>query len=236
MLSGYLSKKAYLDGVLFEGECFVLGSSRIGKGTVLGLGVIVGYPRYHKIKGLDGISLDLYDEVSDGSLIGDNCFVRSYSVIYEGVSISEGVKTGHHVLIREDTVIGEGTLIGSNTIVDGRVKIGRNVSIQSGNYIPPETVIGDNVFLGPFVVITNDRYPPSKRLVGVTIESGAVIGANSTLISGVCIGENSVVAAGSVVTRDVEPGSVVAGVPARKISTVEEFNRKKILYERGEIL
>jgi len=98
-------------------------------------------------------------------------------------------------------------------------------------YIPRGTVIEDNVFLGPNVVITNDKYPPSKRLDGVKIRRGAVIGANATLIAGIEIGENSVVAAGSVVTKDVPPGKVVAGVPAKPIYDVEVFMRKRVEYE-----
>ncbi|WP_243669169.1 hypothetical protein [Vulcanisaeta sp. JCM 16161] len=101
-------------------------------------------------------------------------------------------------------------------------------------YIPRGTVIEDNVFLGPNVVITNDKYPPSKRLDGVKIRRNAVIGANATLIAGIEIGENAVVAAGSVVTKDVPPGVVVAGVPAKPIYSVDVFIRKRVEYEKSE--
>ncbi len=229
----FLSKKASLEGVRIEGDATVLGPTIVGQGTVLGLYSILGYPTYRKIKGLSEISLQAYDEVSEGSEIGEGTFIRSHSVIYERAKLGRGVQTGHGVLIREDTVIGDGTVVGSHTVIDGRVKIGRNVSIQSGNYLPPESVVGDDVFLAPFVVVTNDRYPASRRLLGVIIEDGAVIGANSVLVSGVRVGERAVVGAGAVVTKDVPPGKVVLGVPARPVMTREEYDRKKEEYERG---
>ena len=230
----YISKKSSVRGML-EGDSVVLGPSTIGEGSLIGVGVIVGYPSYKKVKELMAggkVGLESYDEVSEGSKIGSNCVIRSCSVIYERTVLGTGVQTGHNVMIREDCVIGDGSVIGSHSVLDGNVKVGRNVSIQTGNYLPPKTVVGDGVFLGPFVVITNDRYPASRRLLGVEIEDNAVIGANSTLISGVRIGKNSVVAAGAVVTRDVEPGKVVAGVPARVIMDREEYEKKKEEYER----
>ena len=124
-------------------------------------------------------------------------------------------------MIREKVRIGNNTLIGSHTIVDGHVTIGENVRIESGVYIPPYTTIGDNVFIGPYAVFTNDKYPMSKRLMGVVIRRNAVIGANAILIAGVEVGENSVIAAGSVVTKDVPPDTVV-GMPAKPIMRREE--------------
>ncbi|RLE55307.1 MAG: N-acetyltransferase, partial [Candidatus Methanomethylicota archaeon] len=98
-------------------------------------------------------------------------------------------------------------------------------------YIPPKCIIGSDVFIGPRVCFTNDKYPPSSRLQGVIVENGAVLGANSTLISGIIIGENSVVAAGAVVTRDVPPNVVVAGVPARIICNVSDYLEKRRIWE-----
>lgn len=227
----YLSKKASLQGVMFEGEATVLGQTRIGRGSIIGFYSIIGYPVSSKIRNLRNPSAEEYDNVSEGSIIGENCFIRSNSVIYERVFLGSGVQTGHSVLIREDSRIGDKTLIGTHSLIDGRVEIGSETSLQSGVYVPPMSVIGSRVFLAPFVVITNDKYPPSKKLLGVVIEDGAIIGANSVLVSGVRIGEGAVVASGAVVTKDVPPRSVVMGVPARIVGTREDYERKKREYE-----
>ncbi len=227
----YLSKKAILSGVSLEGDVTVLGPTFIGKGSTLGIYSVVGYPSFSKIKGIEKRNYQAYDEVSEGVKIGEKTFIRSHSIIYERVRIGNRVQTGHAVLIREDSEIGDNTVVGTHSIVDGHVKIGDNVSIQSGSYIPPESIIGNRVFLAPFVVITNDKYPASKRLLGVNIGDDAVIGANSVLISGVKIGEKAVVASGTVVTKDVPPGKVVLGVPARVVMDRDEYEEKKRIYE-----
>ena len=195
----------------------------------MGHASIIGYPVRSKV--LSARSLEELDARSMGASLGGNVVVRSHTVIYEDVVLGPGVETGHHVLIREKTRVGENTKIGTGTIIDGRTTIGRGVSIQSGVYLPPETVIGDNVFLGPRAVVTNDKYPASKRLLGVIIEEGAVIGANAVLISGIRVGRRAVIAAGAVVTRDVPDEVVVAGVPARPITTREVYDEKQRLYE-----
>ena len=82
-------------------------------------------------------------------------------------------------------------------------------------------------------MITNDPYPMSKRMVGVTIEDGAVIGGGSVIKAGVTIGKGSVVAMGAVVTKDVPPGVVVLGVPARVVYTRKEYDAKKKAWESG---
>ncbi|RDD54259.1 MAG: N-acetyltransferase [Candidatus Korarchaeota archaeon NZ13-K] len=226
----YISKKASVDGVIFEGEATVLGPTVIGRGSIVGLYSVIGYPILRKLRE-SGAGLEVYDDISEGARIGERCLIRSNSVVYERVIMGNDVHTGHFVLIREDSWIGDGTLIGTSSVIDGKVRIGSGVSIQSGVYIPPMSLIGNRVFLAPFVVITNDKYPPSRRLLGVVVEDEAVIGANSVLVSGVRIGEGAVVAAGAVVTRDVPPGKVVMGAPARIVGTRDEYERKKRDYE-----
>lgn len=235
----YISEKAALSRAIIEYGTIVLGPSTIGDNTIIGDNVIIGYPIRAKIlkeiregeRVFDRGFIETLDNISSGSKIGRSCILRANTVIYEGSVLEDFVETGHFVLIRENTIIGENTKVGSGTIIDGNVSIGRNVSIQSRVYIPPKTKIGNNVFLGPGVMITNDKYPVSKRLVGVIIEDNVVIGAHAVLIAGVKIHKNSVVAAGAVVTKDVPPDVVVAGVPAKIIGTREEYERKKKVYE-----
>jgi acetyltransferase-like isoleucine patch superfamily enzyme len=236
-LEGYVSRRARVEGVLGPGAV-ILGESVIARGAYVGAGVIVGYPARRGLRGLIAGGrgrlgwVDL-DRASSGALIGEGSLLRAGSVVYERVEIGARVETGHHVMIREETVIGDDSVIGSHTVIDGRVRIGSRVRVETGVYIPPYTRIGDDVFIGPRAVFTNDRYPPSNRLQGPTIERGAVIGANATILPGVTIGEEAVVAAGSVVTRDVPPRTVVAGVPARPIGSRGVFDEKRALWEAG---
>jgi len=164
-----------------------------------------------------------------GVTVGDDCIIRSGSILYSDVVIGNQCQTGHNVMIREKTFIGNHTAVGTSTVIEGNVTIGDNVSIQSQAFIPTNTKIGNNVFIGPNVVITNDKYPPTGigGLVGATIEDYAVIGANVTLLPGVTIGRAAVVAAGSVVTKDVPAGMMAVGNPARLRDVPKQMQQYK---------
>lgn len=163
-------------------------------------------------------------------VIGHRATLRSGTVIYAGVVIGNDFQTGHSAVIRERTRIGDRVVVGTHAVIDGNVTIGSDVKIQTNVYIPTHTTIGDAVFLGPCAAISNDKYPLRRRdeyePKGATIEDGASIGANATLLPGVRIGEGAMVGAGAVVTHDVPPWSLAVGVPAR-ISPLPEPLRER---------
>ena len=187
----------------------------LGDGAVLGEFVILGEaPRGHQPGDLQ-------------TVIGADAVIRSHTVIYAGNVIGDGFQTGHHVMIREANTIGDRVSIGTNTVIEHHVTIKDGARIHSNVFIPEYTTLGEGSWVGPNVVITNALYPLSPgvkdKLVGATLMPGAKIGANATLLPGVTIGENALVGAGSVVTRDVPPGKVVVGNPARIINDVENL-------------
>ena len=147
--------------------------------------------------------------------------------------IGKNVKIWHFAMVGSKTVIGDNVKIGSLAHVDYDVRVGSGTKIEGLVYIPPLSRIGKNVFIGPAAVLTNDPYPPSNRMVGVTIEDNAVIGARAVIKAGVTVGRGSVVAMGAVVTKDVPPGKVVMGVPARVAYTRKEFDAKMKQWESG---
>ena len=125
--------------------------------------------------------------------------------------------------------IDDGSKVGTFVEIQKGASIGKNCKISSHTFICEGVHIGDGVFVGHNVTFINDKYPRSVnpdgsmqtdvdwKLEETFVEKGASIGSSSTIMCGITIGENSIVGAGAVVTKDVPPNSVVAGVPAKVI-------------------
>ena len=149
-----------------------------------------------------------------------------FSVIFPDVTVGEGTRIGNFVMIRSNTLIGTDCTIGSYVDIEGDVTIGNHVSLQSGCYITRGVVIEDEVFCGPRVITMNDKRIVHRRPGLVFVREGprimraARVGGGSVLLPGITIGANAFVGAGSVVTKDVPPGAIVVGNPARIIGTV----------------
>jgi acetyltransferase-like isoleucine patch superfamily enzyme len=128
--------------------------------------------------------------------------------------------------------IDSGTKIGAFVEIQKGASIGKNCKISSHSFICEGVHIADNVFVGHNVTFINDKFPRATTENGVLqtddnwecietfIEEGATIGSSATILCGVRIGKRSVIGAGSVVTRDVEENTIVAGNPAKFIRTV----------------
>lgn len=170
------------------------------------------------------------------TVIGDNAKLRSGTVVYTNVVAGDGLETGHNVVIREENQIGDSFSIWNNSVVDYGCIIGNRVKVHSNVYIAQYTTIEDDVFIAPSVAIANDPHPLcTKCMRGPTIKAGARIGVNVTLLPGITIGEGALVGAGSVVTKDVPPYSVVYGNPARVVCNVDELTCKEGIVDRPYI-
>ena len=131
--------------------------------------------------------------------------------------------------------IGDESKIGTFVEIQEGVRIGKRVKVSSHTFICEGVTIEDEVFVGHGVMFINDKYPRSSNadgslqtesdwaVVPTVIKSGASIGSNATILCGVTIGKNAIVGAGSVVTRNVPPETIVAGVPARPIRKVSRM-------------
>jgi acetyltransferase-like isoleucine patch superfamily enzyme len=157
--------------------------------------------------------------------IGRDARIRGGSTIDDGVRIGDRLDTGNNVVIGEDTVIGDDFHVASNTIIGAGCTFGDRVRVEANCYVASFTTIEDDVTIGPGAGLANDPHPGSEDhacMRGPTIERGAQIGMNATILPFVTIGQRSVVGAGSVVTHAVPPELVVAGNPARVLKSVSQ--------------
>ena len=136
--------------------------------------------------------------------------------------IGEGTRVWQYVVILPGAVIGRDGNICSHCFIENKVVVGDRVTVKCGVQLWDGVTLEDDVFVGPNATFTNDLNPRSRnasaKLLPTLVKKGASIGANATILPGITIGEGAMIGAGSVVTRDVPPGSTVVGNPARIVS------------------
>jgi acetyltransferase-like isoleucine patch superfamily enzyme len=132
--------------------------------------------------------------------------------------------------------IDNGSKVGAFVEIQKGATIGKNCKISSHSFICEGVHIEDNVFVGHGVMFTNDLFPRATnedgglqteadwQVIQTRVKKGASIGSNATILCGITIGEYAMVGAGSVVTKDVPPYSVVAGNPARIMKTINKIS------------
>jgi acetyltransferase-like isoleucine patch superfamily enzyme len=159
--------------------------------------------------------------------------METYLCIAPDVKIGKDVKLSKFINLY-GCDIGDETKIGAFVEIQKNASVGKRCKVSSHTFICEGVMIEDNVFIGHGVTFINDSYPRATTAAGglqteadwrvehTLIKKGASIGSGSTILSKVTVGENAIVGAGSVVTKDVPPNSIVAGNPARVLRYVEE--------------
>ncbi len=166
------------------------------------------------------------------------------------LSISDDVQLGNNVKLSKfinlyGCSIGDNTKIGAFVEIQKNARVGNNCKIQSHTFICEGVIIEDNVFVGHNVTFINDKHPRAVNSEGemqaeedwevapTFVKKGASIGSSATILCNVTIGENAIVGAGSVVTKDVSPNTIIAGNPARIIKNPRK--RQKVRGDRLEV-
>jgi acetyltransferase-like isoleucine patch superfamily enzyme len=208
----------------------------ISPGAIIGAGVTIGpYTVIHdrveigadtKIDGFCEIGYPTPLADSLPLVIGHRSLIRSHSTFYAGSVFGPNMVTGHRVTIREKTRAGRGFQIGTLGDIQGDCAIGEHVRFHSNVHIGKHSNIGNYVWIFPYVVLTNDPHPPSSVMSGVVVEDYAAIATMSVILPGVTVGSGALIGAHSSVARNVPPDTVVAGAPARPVCKTNEITLK----------
>jgi acetyltransferase-like isoleucine patch superfamily enzyme len=160
--------------------------------------------------------------------------MNPYQCIAPDVKLGQNVKLSKFINLY-GCEIGDESKIGAFVEIQKNASVGERCKISSHTFICEGVTIEDNVFIGHGVMFINDSYPRATAADGnlqteadwkverTVVKKGASIGSGATILSNVSIGENAIVGAGSVVTKDVPPSSIVVGNPARVLRYIEKI-------------
>ena len=166
--------------------------------------------------------------------------IHSHAIVDDESQISDDPNVWAFAHVMKNAQIGRCCNIGDHAFVESGAIVGNNVTLKNNVLIWEGITIEDDVFVGPGVIFTNDRYPRSGRmeaakqrysdkanwLARTIVRRGSSIGAGSILCPGVELGRSSMVAAGALVTKNVDPHSLVIGSPARHVHYVCSCGQK----------
>jgi len=168
--------------------------------------------------------------VASGSIIGAN------AVLYSGIQVGANVLIGDLASIREGCVLGDQVVVGRGCLVMYDTAIGNRTRVIDGAILTGKMVIEEDVFIGPGVNSINDNEVYLKRygledfsIEGPIIRRFALIGTGANLAAGIEVGMGAIVAPSSMVTHNVNPWTIVAGVPAHFLKNVDSEVRQRIL-------
>lgn len=208
------------DSVWLGGNVVIHAGTSIGEGARIQDGAVLGKP-----VALGPASTARRDKLAPLE-IGAGATVGANAVINAGARVLAEAVVGDRAHVRERAVVGEASVIGSGSAVDNDVTIRARVKVQTGCYLTAFSIVEDDVFVAPCVTTTNDnfmgRHERDFELRGATLRRACRVGAGSILLPGIEVGEEAFVAAGALVTRDVEPRTLVMGVPAKPLRQVED--------------
>jgi UDP-2-acetamido-3-amino-2,3-dideoxy-glucuronate N-acetyltransferase len=167
--------------------------------------------------------------------------VHESAYVDDGVEIGSGTAIWHFVHILSGTKIGEKCSLGQNVMAGPDVTIGNGCKIQNNVALYKGVILEDGVFCGPSMVFTNVTTPRSEvnrrdEYATTLVRKGATIGANATIVCGHELGEYCFIAAGAVVTKNVQPHAVMAGVPAKQIGWSSHAGEMLKPDERGRLI
>lgn len=213
------------NNVTFHGKVVVENNCTIMDGCVLGRPPIATQSIIRK-----PVCKDAILSIGEGTVIGSN------TVLYTGTKIGKEVLIGDLSTVRESCDIGNLSVIGRGVLIMYNTKIGNNTKIIDGAIITGDMLIENDVFIGPGVVTINDSSPYLTRYglaplitKGPVVRKYALIGAGANINAGVEIGIGSIVAPNAMVTHNIEPWTVVMGVPAKPVRKVTKREKEALL-------
>jgi acetyltransferase-like isoleucine patch superfamily enzyme len=192
---------------------------RIGAGVTLQDGAIVGK---RLVLGPNSTTPPGSDTAE--TLLGDGAAVGSHAVIVAGAVVAERGVVGDHALLREEAYVAEEAVVGSWCGLGRGAQLGARSRMMSYSGLGHGSLVEEDVFIGPRLTTTNDptmgRHRGADVIRGITFRRGCRIGSSVTLLPGVEVGVEAVVGSSALVTRDVPPGMLALGVPARVVRAV----------------